>query len=681
MILGFDTETTGLETHHGAKPFFVTTCNEESEQQYWEWDVDPFTRQPLIPKGDLNEIRRLLRNARKIVMHHGKFDVRIMETVWKFIWPWYKTHDTLLTSHLVNSGEFLNLTAQALKWLGIDIEDREDAIRDATKEARQMARRNDFKEKHGVWRIANKGLPEMPGAKNETWKYDMWLPRAVAKAEGYPKSHPWWTVCSEYANPDSFSCLNIFLRQFEEIEKRNLTSIYEYRRLLLEVVYRMENNGIVVSEERMEELVARFDEEIDKAGSICTQVSKNYRHELVLGKGKVNNSVMDLCFSKDKLNLPVLCRTETGKPSLKGPVIEAYLDTLKPNTDQHAFVSALKARTARCTAKGYLDSYKRFWLPHTDGYYILYAGFNPTGTHTLRWTSSNPNVQQISKKEEANVRYVFGPGPDEEWWSLDAKNIELRLPAYEAGEKEMIALFERPDEPPYFGSNHLLVFDILHPDKWNRKDPEGLLKAKKKYASSWYQWVKNGNFAVQYGAMIESGTADRAYHMPGAQERIQARFKNIARLNQRCIAFAQKHGYIETMADKFVDPERGYPLECEFRWGKVRPTVPLNYRIQGTAMWWMAGAMIRCQDYLDRLNEDAGVDPNYGTPVFKMVMQIHDELVFSFPKGSGKYPWRTNLPKIRKIKSLMERGGEGLGIPTPVSCEYHANNWSVGVSV
>ena len=74
-------------------------------------------------------------------------------------------------------------------------------------------------------------------------------------------------------------------------------------------------------------------------------------------------------------------------------------------------------------------------------------------------------------------------------------------PAYEAGEEEMISLFEKPDEPPYFGSNHLLAFDILHPDKWDRDDPEGLLKAKKEYASTWYQWTKNGNFAVQYGAM------------------------------------------------------------------------------------------------------------------------------------------------------------------------------------
>jgi hypothetical protein len=42
--LSLDTETTGLDVYHGARPFFITTCNEQGEQQYWEWDVDPETQ-------------------------------------------------------------------------------------------------------------------------------------------------------------------------------------------------------------------------------------------------------------------------------------------------------------------------------------------------------------------------------------------------------------------------------------------------------------------------------------------------------------------------------------------------------------------------------------------------------------------------------------------------------------
>ena len=83
-------------------------------------------------------------------------------------------------------------------------------------------------------------------------------------------------------------------------------------------------------------------------------------------------------------------------------------------------------------------------------------------------------------------------------------------------------------------------------------------------------------------------------------------------------------------------------------------------------MWWMMKAMVRCKSYLDELNALTNSQGYY------MVMQVHDELVFDFPFRENK----GNLHRIRKIQSLMEKGGEDIGIPTPVSIEYHSHNWS-----
>jgi DNA polymerase I-like protein with 3'-5' exonuclease and polymerase domains len=83
-------------------------------------------------------------------------------------------------------------------------------------------------------------------------------------------------------------------------------------------------------------------------------------------------------------------------------------------------------------------------------------------------------------------------------------------------------------------------------------------------------------------------------------------------------------------------------------------------------MWWMMKAMIRCHQQLEEWRS-TGFD-GY------MILQVHDELVFDFPAGN-------NLPKIRKLKRLMEQGGDDIGIPTPVSCERCVDNWSEGVSV
>jgi DNA polymerase I-like protein with 3'-5' exonuclease and polymerase domains len=243
----------------------------------------------------------------------------------------------------------------------------------------------------------------------------------------------------------------------------------------------------------------------------------------------------------------------------------------------------------------------------------------------LRLTSNSPNEQNISKKEEFNLRYAFGPAKGREWWSLDCKNIELRIPAYVAGETAMIELFERPDDPPYYGSNHLLFFDILHPEKFAKYGKE----VKKVYASTWYQWTKNGDFAVQYNAQEGSGTADRAYHVEGAHRMINERLTNIKKLSDIQIEIAEERGYVETLPDRSVDSEHGYPLLCtRTKWGGIKSTIPLSYFVQGSAMWVMFRMMVKVQAILDRLNRGISKVVKDG---YFIAAQIHDEIVLDFP--------------------------------------------------
>jgi hypothetical protein len=68
----------------------------------------------------------------------------------------------------------------------------------------------------------------------------------------------------------------------------------------------------------------------------------------------------------------------------------------------------------------------------------------------------------------------------------------------------------------------------------------------------------------------------------------------------------------------------------------------------------------------------------------KMVLQVHDELVFDFPKRGDpvKHGIKgTNLPKVRMFQQAMERGGGDIGVRTPVSVEYHPENWEMGISM
>ncbi len=671
-MLALDCETTGLDLRHGAKPYFVSICNSEGMQTWYEWDVNPITREPDVPKEDIESLAEQLSPYNNedasdgLILQNPKFDVKALSTIceeWGTDWVWELTYDTLLAAHLLDSKQPKDLTSLCIRYLGVNLQPYEDRIKKATQQARTLVKR-EFPD----WRTAQEGLPEMPSEKGKIWKADMWLPRAVAKKLHYKRNHPWRTVLRDYGNPDTAVLNPLFKVMTGEIERRGLTAIYKERLKLLPVVYKMEDNGVTINRGRLNELTETYREETDRAGRICVNIAKRYGSELELPKSGNNKSLTDCVFNK--LKLPVVAVSKkTGEPSLNKTVIEHYQATLDPRDRRLAFINNLSDKRKRDTALGYMEGYERFWLPlevyNAKGeqlWFLLNPSLNPTGTDTLRWSSSNPNEQNISKKEGFNLRYCFGPAPGRIWYSLDANNIELRLPAYEAGETKMIDLFERPNDPPYYGSYHMLIFATLHPKFFAKYGME----CKKRFGSTWYQWTKNGDFAIGYGSVEESGTADRAYHVPGAFKKVKKLFRAIhgpGGLNDKMIAHAEKHGYVETMPDKTVNPKRGYPLECtRTDYGRIKPTVPLNYHVQGTACWWMGKAMVRCQNYLDTLDG------------YKMVMQVHDELVFDFPVGDNK-------KHLHKIKKLMEQGGEDIGVPTPVSCESHPNNWSEGEAV
>lgn len=813
-MISLDTETTGLDLHHGAMPFLVTTCNEQDEVAYWEFDVDPLTRKPIIPRSEWEEILDLLwasvkagrvAKTKAIVGQNLKFDVQAMNAVYPdhFLadnWPWDVTVDTIFAGHLLASNQPHDLTSMALVYLGTNIQPYEDKVEHAVKEARKIVERQ-----FPTWAIAiapdkkkgRLGRADMPSASDKVWKYDMWLPRALIKVAihtlnfilipddprqptvgrvdkctvridrrtkwGNPfvigkdgdratvirkyaewvwcgdgrhllqdlhelygqvlgchccpemchghvlrtLCHPWNNVTADYANMDSAVTLPLYKVMRERVELRGYGKILDVRQELPRITTLMEQSGITLNEERLTTLYDEYKIVTDECEKVCLEIAGPTM--TVMPAGGTSNALKEVVFT----NLGLVSNKLTKKAkniSMDKDVIAHWLLTEDPASVGYKFVKHLSDYRKRKTAMGFMESYRKFWRPWVcvqlddptagAGWYVLHPSLNPTGTDTLRWSSNNPNEQNISKKEGFNLRFMFGPAPGREWWSCDAQNIELRIPAYEAGERAMIDLFERPDDPPYFGSNHMLACHILHPEKFNDCIKRGL-SFKKEYPTL-YSYTKNGNFAVQYGAQAISGTADRAYHVVGAQAKIEKRLGRIRELNASLIAHAEQYGYVETIPDKNVDPHHGYPLLCtRTSWGKILATVPLSYHVQGTAMWWMMRGQIRCQEQLDKWNNEiketfklnwykSGKSEldlqrsmhdhvmQYG---YRMALQVHDEIVFDFPKGKGPEPWKTNLPKIQRMRQLMEMGGDDIGIPTTTSCEYHEHNWSEGITL
>lgn len=724
-----DTETTGLDVRHGARPFFVTMCDSEGEVTFWQWRVDPLDR-TIIPETDdydlfedLKEIQKAVLELDVLAAQNWKFDFGMMSALFgdyglAFEVNWDAVHDLLFSAHLLHSNKPKDLTTQAMMYLEVDITPYEQAIDRACKEARRYCR-----SKHKDWSIAKAGRPDMPSAKEKCGKFDMWLPGEVAIRDGLDEDHEWRTSLPEYGNADSAVTLPIHEVHVAQIKARGLEKIYEVRRKLPRIVTGMERRGITVSRKRLNELKTTFAEEAASAERKCIKLAgsgpclkcdggANPPSRGVCSACEGTGTTVTLAGGLPKAGTSLALRQaifgnlgikpskaqnrkkKTDTPSIDKFAMEEWLATLPPRSKQLSFISNLRDYRKRVTSLSYMEGYGRFgrpvprtWMPtgvwNKKGeqlWILLHPGLNATGSDTLRWSSQNPNEQNISKQEGFNLRYAFGPLPGREWWSKDAKNIELRIPAYKSGEQSLIELFERPDDPPYYGSNHLLNFHTVYEDLWNKElKTVGFEKVgphcKKKYAASWYQWCKNGGFCKQYGG--QEALTDATFKRKGAYRLIESRFANLSGLNQHCIDYANEYGYIETVPDTTVDPDHGYPLWCtRTEYGGILPTVPFNYYTQGSAMWWTMMAMIRVQAYLDELN--SSIPPKeldrYG---YFLVMQVHDECVFDFPyvKDMG------NLPIAQEVARLMSIGGEGLGVPTPVGIEYHENNWAEGVTV
>lgn len=691
-VISLDTETNGVDLFHNARPFFVVSASDEGVQ-YWEWRVDPLTREVHPDPADLDEIRALIDGADIIILQNARFDVGMLRRFGVEV-PWSKVQDTLMASHILASNHAHDLTSLALEYLALDILPYEKALERVVRECRRYCRSH-----LPQWRIAKEDQEEMPSAKEKTFKFDYWLPRAVAIHEDEPPDHEYHTALSSYSCVDAEVTLALWKRFVPLLKSQDLWDIYLFRMKLLPVIDRMTERGVTYSGDRLQELKETFQAKADESLGICEDVARMYGVELKIPKGSRSQALESFIF--DTLKLPVVAYTDNGNPKMDKESFATWENTLTPYEPPHTFVRRISTYKKCLKAIGDCENYERFGVgihrepqhhpPNPNvivNWHVLHPNINPTGSATLRFSFSNPNSANVAKGgvegvNEHSIRYAFGPAPGREWWSLDGQNLELRIPSYEAGETDLIWIFEHPDEPPYYGSYHYVVFDLLHPEKFKEHGKA----CKKVFGATWYQWVKNGNFAVIYGA--QEAKADQTYRVPGAYQKIRKRFPKIAALSDRMMRHAERYGFVNTIPSKRINPRRGYPLLCtRTEWGNILPTVPLNYHIQSSAMEWTATGMIDCQAQLDRWHHTTSFDGH-------MVMNVHDENVFDFPKvGDPLAEWErmkkakdrtvfrtSNLWRILALKAIMEKSGEYINVPTPCGLDFHPNNWGEGITL
>lgn len=338
--------------------------------------------------------------------------------------------------------------------------------------------------------------------------------------------------------------------------------------------------------------------------------------------------------------LPILVKTETGQPSVAAPALKALWLMSEDEETSRLLQSILLSRNNE-KAAGYLSSYRKWATKAT-----IHPSINITGTKFTRQSLSSPNLQNIGTGKELadgqidyNLREDFGPLPGNKWLSYDYSNIELRIWGYECGNKEFIWCFEN-DTPV-----HYLIACELHPELKNM--PPEIYKEDKRYKRT-----KNGNFAIIYGS--SPNKADITYGVPGAYERLSKRFPEVRQFTEKLFGQVKSRGYIETLT--------GYRLHIPYN----DPHKSVSGKVQGTAGAIIGRAMSDCHEALESR-------PELKT---KMILQIHDELVF---KAQVSNPYDQEIKEL--IRHNMEKQGERIGIPLPVGGKEHLVNWSDGTAI
>jgi DNA polymerase-1 len=395
---------------------------------------------------------------------------------------------------------------------------------------------------------------------------------------------------------------NLFAGRIEEEKLQKI--FYEIEMPLISVLFRMECYGIKVDKAKLAKLSAEFHarlKEIDK------DIFKLAGEEFNIDSPQQLKVVL-----YDKLGLkPVSGRIKKGKTGLSTAASE-----LEKLAGQHPIIDLISEHRELAKLKNtYIDTLPK----QLDKAGRVHTTFNQTVTSTGRLSSSEPNLQNIPVRSEMGkkIREAFVSDKGCVLASLDYSQIELRLAAALTGEKHMIEAFLAGED--IHRQTAAEIFGV--PEKDVTKEMRSR--------------AKTINFGVLYG--MGSGGLAAATKMSRAEaEDFLARYYSshpaIVDYVERTKALAYKTGFVETIFGR-----RRYVPEIKSFMPQVRSAaerMAVNMPIQGTAADIIKMAMIE-------------IDKNVVSDDVKMVLQVHDELVFEIKKGKEK-------KALADIKEIME---------------------------
>ena len=430
-----------------------------------------------------------------------------------------------------------------------------------------------------------------------------------------------------YSCEDADLTFQLYQKLKKDLENEGMFGLFEELEMpLIEVLAAIEKNGVKLDLKLLNKLSQATN------GDLELLEKKIYK---VVGK-KFNiaspQQLKEILFEKLKISTSGLGKTKTGISTAAGE-----LEKLK---GQHQVIDLiLEFRELAKLKNTYLDALPKLINPKDQR---VHTSFNQTVTATGRLSSSNPNLQNIPirTKRGQEIRKAFVAEQGYKIVKADYSQIELRIVASLANDKNMLSAFESKTDI------HTKTAAAINDLKISEVTP--VLRRQ----------AKEINFGVLYG-MGPWGLAQRTGLSGQAAKKFIDKYfqtyKEVKKYLAETIAIAKTRGYVETFYGR-----RRYLPEINSSLHQVRAgaeRMAINMPIQGTAADLIKLAMIHIHQQLPKIS-----------PATKMILQVHDELVFEVPEK-----------EVKKVAGFIESAMNSVyKLRAPIATEASAGpNWGI----
>lgn len=434
---------------------------------------------------------------------------------------------------------------------------------------------------------------------------------------------------SHYACEDADACFQLHSIFDKQIKEQKLELLYQNIELpLINVLGDMEKTGFALDLDLLGELSKKL---TIRLSELTKQIIEMAGEEFNIKSPKQMGPIL---FEKLKVQeaagITKIKKTKTGY-STDQETLEKY--------DAHPIIRLiLEYRNLSKLQSTYIDSLPTLVHPKTGR---VHSSFNQTVAATGRLSSSDPNLQNIPIRTELGreIRKAFIAQNGNVIVSADYSQIELRFLAHLTKDPTLVRTFEQNEDV------HMITAALIFNKPFHEVTPELRSRA------------KTINFGVIYGMGPQRLARENGISIPEAKKFIESYFQTYAHVKDffsKQLEFAREHGYVETIMGRrrpLPDINGKNPMMVA-----IAERMAGNTPLQGSAADLIKIAMINIHNEIKKRNLKT-----------RMLLQVHDELVFEVPPNELK-------EAMAMIKEKMETAMK-LDVPLLVDIRS-GQNWN-----